>query len=90
MGANGVAGMGEEKCRGELQGLLAGTMQGRRRESYSGEIPRRHTSVRNGWIKERLGMGTAANYSTMLKKLESARPGDWGCAEQRKAEIIKI
>ena len=82
--------VGEAPFRGKLEGLLAGVMQGRRRESYGGEIARRNNSVRNGWIKVRLGMGTATNYSTMLKKLEPARAGDWGYAERRKAEIIKI
>ena len=124
--------VGGESFREELEGLLAGTMKGRRRESYSGEIARRHdeveaerlirmglealgmgedelagqikgsvakyalawlvrrhTSVRNSWIKDRLGMGTATNFATMLKNLEAARPGDRGYAQWRKIKIIK-
>ncbi len=75
-------GMGADDLGGQIKGSAA--------KYAMAWLVRRHTSVRNGWIKERLGMGTATNFATMLKKLAAARPGDWGYAERRKMEIIKI
>lgn len=57
--------VGEETFRGELEGMLAGAMKGRRRESYIWEIARRHDEVE------------AASPSVLIKiiKLTSAALG---------------
>ena len=41
-------------------------------------LVRRNACVANGWIKSRLRMGKATNFSEFLKKLEGAKPGEWG------------
>ena len=53
-------------------------------------LVRRNTCVRPAWIKERLRMGTATCFASFLKKLETARKGEWGYAERRKSENIKL
>ncbi|MGD9782639.1 MAG: transposase [Kiritimatiellia bacterium] len=51
---------------------------------------RKRTSVKTGWIKRRLHMGTATNFSELLNKLEDGRPGTPGHEELRKLRSIKI
>ena len=41
-------------------------------------LVRRNTCVGNGWIKARLRMGKATNFSELLKKLGTAKRGEWG------------
>ena len=41
-------------------------------------LVRRNTCVCNGWIKARLRMGKATNFSELLKKLETSKRGGWG------------
>ena len=41
-------------------------------------LVRRNTCVGNGWIKARLRMGKATNFSELLRKLEDAKRGGWG------------
>lgn len=41
-------------------------------------LVRRKTSVKVTWIKERLQMGRATDFSAWLKKLETSRAGEWG------------
>ncbi len=125
--------VGGEAFRAEMERLLTGGLRGKRRDSYSGDVARRHdeleaerliglgmdalgivenmlsgqakgsvekyalawlvrrhTCVRNGWIKARLGMGTATNFSTMLSRFERAVPGEKGYALRKCLEIIKI
>ncbi len=41
-------------------------------------LVRRNTCVGNGWIKTRLRMGKATNFSELLKKIEAAKRGGWG------------
>ena len=54
---------------------------------WAPELEREPKEILRG---KELGMGTATNFATMLQNLEAARPGDWGYAERRKTEIIKI
>ena len=65
-------------AHGMGEGDLAGQIKGSAVKSTLARLVRRHISVRNSWIKERLGMGTATNNAAMLKNLESARPVVWG------------
>ncbi len=51
---------------------------------------RRHTCVRNGWIKARLGMGTATNFVSMLARFENSKRGEWGCALRQRLDIINL
>lgn len=52
-------------------------------------LVRKNTCVRNGWIKARLVMGAATNFSGKLNLLETARQGDWGYdARDRLKNII--
>jgi hypothetical protein len=34
--------------------------------------------VRNGWIKQRLKMGSATNFLDYLRRIETAKKGEWG------------
>ena len=52
-------------------------------------LARRHTAVRNGWIKQRLQMGKATNFSEFLKTIESAKRGEWGFGLLAKIQNIK-
>ena len=52
-------------------------------------LVRRNTCVGNGWIKNRLRMGKATNFSELLKKLEAAKRGEWGSAPYAKVKNIK-
>lgn len=52
-------------------------------------LARRHTAVRNGWIKQRLRMGKATNFAWFLAQLETANPGEWGFAPFSKVKNIK-
>jgi hypothetical protein len=38
----------------------------------------KNTCVRNGWIKQRLKMGSATNFSDYLRRIETAKKGEWG------------
>ena len=53
-------------------------------------LVRRHTCVRNEWIKKRLQMGTATTLSESLRRIESARKGEWGYEEFEKIKNIKL
>ena len=52
-------------------------------------LVRRNTCVGNGWIKARLRMGKATNFSELLKKLETAKRGEWGFEAYSAVENIK-
>jgi REP element-mobilizing transposase RayT len=124
---------GDDLFRDEMTGLLDGTLQSKKRESFSGTEIKRHdelqaerlvqaglktlgitedklsaqrksspqkyalawlvrknTGVRNGWIKARLQMGSATNFSDYLRRLESAEKGGWGYHEFTKIKNIKL
>ena len=51
---------------------------------------RRRTSVKTAWIKERLHMGSATNFSELLKRVEAASKGEPGHAERVRVKSIKI
>lgn len=53
-------------------------------------LVRKRTGVRNGWIKDRLHMGSATNFSSGIRRIEQTRKGAWGYAFRRIIEIIKI
>jgi hypothetical protein len=38
-------------------------------------LVRRHTCVKNQWIKDRLRMGKATNFATFLKRMEAGKFG---------------
>lgn len=52
-------------------------------------LVRRNTAVSNGWIKNRLQMGKATNFSEFLKKFETADRGGWGFGLLAKVQNIK-
>jgi DNA-binding ferritin-like protein len=41
-------------------------------------LVRKNTCVRNDWIKQRLKMGSATNFSAYLRRIETAKKGEWG------------
>jgi len=51
---------------------------------------RKQTSVRNGWIKDRLQMGSATNFSDYLRRIEFAGKGEWGHKEISRIKNIKL
>ena len=51
---------------------------------------RKRTSVRTAWIKERLHMGSATNFSELLKRVEAASKGEPGHVELVRVKSIKI
>ena len=53
-------------------------------------LVRKTTGVRNGWIKERLYMGSATNFADGIHRIAQARRGEWGYAVRGKVEIIKL
>ncbi len=60
----------------ELEGMIKNSP-----EKYAlAWLVRRNTCVENGWIKARLRMGKATNFSVLLKKVETSKRGTWGYA----------
>jgi putative transposase len=53
-------------------------------------LVRKHTSVRTRWIKDRLLMGSATNFSDYLRRIETAGKSEWGQAEFRRIKSIKL
>ena len=53
-------------------------------------LVRKHTSVRMRWIKDRLQMGSATNFSDYLRRIETARKSEWGHVEFSKIKGIKL
>ena len=53
-------------------------------------LVRRRTCVKNAWIKTRLRMGTATNFSCKLNLVESAGKGDWGYDARHILDNIRI
>ena len=51
-------------------------------------LVRRKTSVPVSWIKSRLCMGRATDFSAWLKKMKISRPGEWGHAALAKMKYI--
>jgi putative transposase len=43
-------------------------------------LVRKNTCVRNDWIKQRLKMGSATNFSAYLRRIETAKQEEWGYA----------
>lgn len=52
-------------------------------------LARRNTAVGNEWIKARLHMGKATNFAAFLKRIETAKRGEWGFAVFSKIKNIK-
>lgn len=52
-------------------------------------LVRRNTCVSPGWIKNRLGMGKATNFAELLKRIATAKKGEWGHASFAKIQAIK-
>ena len=71
----------------EERDLLA--MPGCRPEKYAlAWLVRRKTSVKVQWIKKRLHLGKATDFSAWLKKLEFSRPGEWGHESYARIRLI--
>ena len=81
-----VAGMDE---LGLQESNLASMMMNSPEKYALAWLARRHTAVRNGWIKKRLRMGKATNFAEFLSRLETAKPGEWGFAPFSKVKNIK-
>lgn len=79
------AGMDKLKiCDGDLSDL-----PGCCPEKYAlAWLVRRKTSVKVAWIKKRLQMGRATDFSAWIKKLEMSRAGEWGHAARLRVKNI--
>ena len=53
-------------------------------------LVRRNTSVRTRWIKNRLQMGSATNFSDYLRRIETTKKGAWGHAEFGRIKSVKL
>jgi REP element-mobilizing transposase RayT len=53
-------------------------------------LVRKNTCVRNGWIKERLKMGSATTFSDALRRIESMKKNDPGYKEFQRVKNIKL
>lgn len=82
-----------EKGLGVL-GLRAVDLKGMRKSSPEkcalAWLIRKRTSVKTEWIKERLHMGAATNFSELLKRVEATSKGEPGHAELTRLKSIKI
>ena len=78
----------------EVLGLHAEDLPGMKKSSVEkcalAWLIRKRTSVKTGWIKNRLHMGSATNFSELLKKMESTSTGDPGHFELARVKSIKI
>jgi hypothetical protein len=53
-------------------------------------LVRRRTGVRNDWIKNRLQMGAATNFSDYLRRIELSKKGGWGYEEFCEVKNINL
>ena len=82
--ARGLDGLGLKET--DLAGLAKNSP-----EKYAlAWLVRKHTGVKVKWIKQRLRMGTATGFSAWLKRLASARKGEWGHEAFAKIKNINL
>ena len=53
-------------------------------------LVRKNTSVRTRWIKNRLQMGSATNFSAYLRRIEASKQGDWGYDAFQRIKISSL
>lgn len=82
-----VAGLRE---LGHKEAALKSMIKGSPEKYALAWLVRRNTCVENGWIKTRLRMGKATNFSALLKKIEASKKGEWGYAPFSKIKNINI
>ena len=70
-----VSGM---KALGVTDESLANQIKGSPEKYALAWLVRKNTCVRNGWIKQRLKMGSSTNFSAYLRRIETAKQGYWG------------
>ena len=80
-----VAGL---KKLGMAESALRGMIKNSPEKYALAWLVRRKTCVENGWIKARLQMGKATNFSVLLKNLETSKKGEWGYALFSKVKNI--
>jgi hypothetical protein len=68
------------KALGVTDESLANQIKGSPEKYALAWLVRKKTCVRNGWIKDRLQMGSATNFSAYLRRIETAKPDEWGYA----------
>jgi hypothetical protein len=66
------------KALGVTDESLANQIKGSPEKYALAWLVRKNTCVRNGWIKQRLKMGSATNFSAYLHRIETAKKGEWG------------
>jgi len=87
--AERVVGLGMRALR-LTEESLEGQIKGSPEKVALAWLVRRHTCVRNGWIKERLKMGTATTLSQSLRRIESAQKKEWGYEAFQQIKNIKL
>ncbi len=68
------------KALGVKDGTLANQIKGSPEKYALAWLVRKNTCVRNDWIKQRLKMGSATNFSADLHRIETVKKGEWGYA----------
>lgn len=68
------------KALGVTDEFLANQIKGSPEKYALAWLVRKKTCVRNGWIKQRLKMGSATNFSDSLRRVETAKKEEWGYA----------
>ncbi len=87
--AERIVGLGMRALR-LTEESLAGQIKGSPEKVALAWLVRKHTCVRNEWIKERLKMGTATTLSQSLRRIESAQKNEWGYEEFQQVKNIKL
>jgi hypothetical protein len=76
------------KALGVTEPSLSNQIKGSPEKYALAWLVRKNTCVRIGWIKDRLQMGSATNFSAYLRRTETAKQGDWGYAAFQRIKNI--
>jgi hypothetical protein len=68
------------KALGVTDESLANQIKGSPEKYALAWLVRKKTCVRNDWIRLRLKMGSATNFSAYLRRIETAKQEEWGYA----------
>lgn len=78
------------KALGLAEKDLAGQKKGSPEKVAMAWLIRKNTCVKNGWIKERLKMGSLTNFSDALRRIESAKKNEPGYEVFQRIKNIKL
>jgi hypothetical protein len=76
------------KALGVTDESLANQIKGSPEKYALAWLVRKNTCVRNDWIKQRLKMGSATNFSAYLRRIETVKKGEWGCVAFQRIKNI--